>query len=94
VTFRYTEDGPVGLLTGKRAWVIVGSGGTALDGPVDFATGWLRHILGFLGIDDVRVIAADRQMALGRERIARAEAIIDDLAIDPPDATAPTAVLA
>jgi FMN-dependent NADH-azoreductase len=94
VTFRYTEDGPVGLLTGKRAWVIVGSGGTELDGPVDFATAWLRHVLGFLGIDDVRVIAADRQMVVGRERIAQAEAVIDELAVDPSKSVAPRAVLA
>lgn len=60
VTFRYTENGPEGLLTGKTAWLVVASGGTALDSGIDFATPYLRHILGFVGITDVRVIDATR----------------------------------
>jgi FMN-dependent NADH-azoreductase len=51
VTFRYTEQGPVGLLTGKRAYLAVASGGTPVGSAIDFATGYLRHVLGFLGID-------------------------------------------
>lgn len=60
VTFRYTADGPEGLLRGKRAWLLVASGGTPVGGAVDFATPWLRHVLGFLGIGQVEVIAAER----------------------------------
>jgi FMN-dependent NADH-azoreductase len=67
VTFRYTENGPVGLLTGKRAYLAVASGGTAVGGPVDFATGYLRHMLGFLGIEDVEVVAADRLIPRGED---------------------------
>ncbi|NNE79849.1 MAG: FMN-dependent NADH-azoreductase [Silicimonas sp.] len=59
VTFRYTDTGPVGLLEGKRAIVSVASGGTKVGSEMDFATGYLRHILGFLGITDVQFIAAD-----------------------------------
>jgi len=59
-TFRYTEAGPEGLLTGKTVWLAVASGGTALDSEIDFATPYLRHVLGFLGLDDVRVIDATR----------------------------------
>lgn len=60
VTFRYTEAGPEGLLTGKRAIVAVASGGTETGSPLDFATGYLRHILGFVGITDVSFVSADR----------------------------------
>src|SRR6056297_1611287 len=63
VTFRYTEDGPVGLLTGKRAILAMASGGTPADAEIDFASPYMRHILGFMGITDVTLVAADR-MAL------------------------------
>lgn len=76
-TFRYTEDGPVGLLRGKRAYVCASSGGTVVDGDKDFATPYLRHVLGFVGIDDVTVIAADRAMARGEEAMQSALAAID-----------------
>jgi FMN-dependent NADH-azoreductase len=69
LTFRYTENGPVGLLRGKRAFLVVASGGTSVDSESDFATGYLRHVLGFLGIDDVEVIAADRVMPRGEETV-------------------------
>ena len=62
VTFRYTENGPQGLLTGKRAIIVAASGGTGVDSDIDFATPYLRHALGFIGIHDVQVIAADQQM--------------------------------
>ncbi|MEM0945524.1 MAG: NAD(P)H-dependent oxidoreductase [Pseudomonadota bacterium] len=78
-TFRYTETGPVGLITGKRAILVTGSGGTAVDGPMDFTTPYLRHILGFLGITDVSVVAAERQMADG-DAVEKAEAAIAGLA--------------
>lgn len=70
-TFRYTETGPVGLLTGKRAVILVASGGTQVGSEIDFATPYLRHILGFLGITDVDVIAADQLMASGPDKVAR-----------------------
>ncbi|MEM1193138.1 MAG: NAD(P)H-dependent oxidoreductase [Pseudomonadota bacterium] len=61
-TFQYTPDGPQGLLTQKRAVIITASGGTQIGSDIDFATGYLRHILGFMGITDVSIIAADQQM--------------------------------
>lgn len=60
VTFRYSEAGPEGLLTGKRAIVIVASGGTEAGSEIDFATGYLRHVLSFIGIKDVEFVTADR----------------------------------
>lgn len=57
-TFSYTSDGPKGLLTGKQAIVAVASGGTAVGSDIDFATGYLRHVLGFVGITDVTILSA------------------------------------
>lgn len=65
LTFRYTEHGPQGLLTGKKAYVLVATGGTEVGGAIDFATPWLKFVLGFLGITDVEVIAADRGLLRG-----------------------------
>ena len=58
-TFRYGENGPEGLLNGKKAYIIAVSGGTAIGGDVDFMSGWLKFFLGFIGISDVEIIAAD-----------------------------------
>jgi FMN-dependent NADH-azoreductase len=57
-TFNYTPDGPVGLLQGKKAYVAVASGGTAVGSEMDFLTPWLKHYLGFIGIQDVQIIQA------------------------------------
>ncbi|MEM1174575.1 MAG: NAD(P)H-dependent oxidoreductase [Pseudomonadota bacterium] len=58
VTFKYTENGPVGLLNGKKAYLLVVSAGVAMDSPADFATPWLRQAMGFVGIDDMAAIGA------------------------------------
>ena len=60
VTFRYSEVSPEGLLKGKRAVLAVTSGGTPVGSEIDFATGYLSHVLGFIGITDVEIVAADR----------------------------------
>ncbi|MGD8643047.1 MAG: NAD(P)H-dependent oxidoreductase, partial [Chromatiales bacterium] len=77
LTFRYTEQGPVGLLEGKKAYVLVASGGTPVGSDIDFASGYLRHVLGFLGIHDVELIAADRLVAQAEVSIAAARERID-----------------
>ena len=69
VTFRYTEAGPEGLLKGKRAVIVVASGGTEAKGPQDFATPHLIHFLDFIGISDVEVFAADQIMMAGEEKV-------------------------
>ena len=71
-TFRYTERGPQGLLTGKKAYVLMASGGTEIGSEIDFASGYLRHVLGFIGIDDVTIIAADQQMMRGEDALSQA----------------------
>lgn len=80
VTFAYSENGPKGLLEGKRAILAVASGGTAVGSEIDFATTYARHVLGFIGIHDVEVIAADR-MALDPETtLAGAHKAVGELA--------------
>jgi FMN-dependent NADH-azoreductase len=79
-TFQYTEKGPVGLLKGKKAYVVLASGGTPSGSEIDFATPYVRHVLGFLGIQDVTVIAADQLMATGDSKISDAQKQIDALA--------------
>lgn len=77
VTFRYTENGPEGLLGDKRVIVAMASGGTQANSAVDFATPYLRHVLGFMGLTDIELVSADR-LALdpeatlehARERVA------------------------
>jgi len=78
-TFRYTEHGPKGLLEGKRAIVAVASGGTEVGSEIDFATGYIRHILGFLGIDDVVFVKADRLMIDAEASLRAAESEVATL---------------
>lgn len=79
-TFRYTEAGPEGLLSGKRAIVAYTSDGTKFGSEIDFASGYLRHILGFFGIAEIDFVAADA-MAFGvEEAIERGEVQVDALA--------------
>ena len=77
LTFRYTENGPVGMLENKKAYVLSPSGGVPVGSPVDFATPYLRHALSFIGIDDVEIIGAqgadrgnDQALDDARARIA------------------------
>ncbi|BAU73490.1 FMN-dependent NADH-azoreductase [Metapseudomonas furukawaii] len=59
VTFTYTETGPKGLLTGKRAFVLTARGGIYAGGPLDHQEPYLRQALGFIGIHDVTFIHAE-----------------------------------
>lgn len=79
LTFRYTPDGPEGLLKGKKAYFVIASGGVPVDSPVDFATPYLRHALKFVGITDVDVIAADQLNSRADESIDAARVRIADL---------------
>lgn len=77
VTFKYSENGPVGLLENKKAFVVVASGGTGVGTDIDFHTGYMRHVLGFIGIHDVEFVAADRLMV---DADAAMKAANDDIA--------------
>ena len=77
-TFTYSEDGPKGLMAGKKAIVCFVSGGTAFGSDIDFASGYIRHILGFIGITDVTFIAADKRFK-DDQALTRADQAVDAL---------------
>ncbi|WP_319824814.1 FMN-dependent NADH-azoreductase [Thalassovita sp.] len=58
-TFRYTENGPEGLVQNTRAIIAYSSNGTRLGSEIDFASGYLRHMLGFFGVTDIQFVASD-----------------------------------
>ena len=82
-TFRFKPDGRrEGLLSNKRAFLVITSGGTKLNSNEDFLTPWLKFILNFFGIEKVDVVSAD-QMALDYEKsIKDAETQIENISID------------
>ncbi|MGB5706238.1 MAG: NAD(P)H-dependent oxidoreductase [Arenicellales bacterium] len=59
-------NGPEGLLKGKRADIIITTGGVLLESPVEFVGGYLKQVFGFIGIDDINILEAD-QMNLDAE---------------------------
>lgn len=71
LTFEYSEAGPRGLLNGKRVILAIASGGTQVGSEIDFATNYARHVLGFVGLTEVEVVAAD-QMAIDPEAAMKA----------------------
>lgn len=74
VTFRYTPDGPQGLVKGKRALVIETRAGLYSEGPasvLDMQEPHLRNLLGFIGISDVEFVRAER-LAFGPDAAAAA----------------------
>jgi FMN-dependent NADH-azoreductase len=80
MTFRYTAQGPVGLVTGKKVFVGLARGGLYKDSPLDTQKPYLANILGFLGMTDVTFVhaeglnispeAAEKGWAEAREAIA------------------------
>ena len=74
VTFKYTESGPVGLLTGKKVYVVLASGGVYSQGPaapLNHAVPYLKSVLGFLGITDIETIYVEG-LAFGPEAAEKA----------------------
>ncbi len=71
VTFRYTAEGPLGLLTGKKAFVFATRGGQHAGTETDLQTAYVRLFLGFIGIRDVEFIYAEG-LALGEQQRERA----------------------
>ena len=59
VTFKYTETGPKGLLSGKRAFVLTARGGIYAGSAQDHQEPYLRQALAFVGIPDVSFIHAE-----------------------------------
>jgi FMN-dependent NADH-azoreductase len=59
ITFKYTEKGPVGQLTGKKAYVFAARGGMYVGTPMDTQTSYVRDFLRFLGISEVEFVYAE-----------------------------------
>lgn len=79
VTFKYTNEGPVGLFENKKVYVIVTSGGTPFMGDGDFASSYIKHFLRFIGITDVNFISADQLVTNSEVQIENAEKQIAEL---------------
>lgn len=58
ITFVYENDKPRGMLSGKRAFVVITSDGTHVGGEIDFTSGYVKQILSFIGITDVTFVEA------------------------------------
>lgn len=71
VTFRYTENGPEGLLKDKTVYVALARGGVYRDTPTDTQVPYLKTMLGFLGMTDVRFIYAEG-LGMGDEAVEKA----------------------
>src|SRR4029453_1059824 len=91
-TFRYTANGPEGLLKGKRAILVLSRGGVYTKGPMlrlEFQESYLRGVLGFLGIDDVRSIhiegvafGVDVAEGAVNRALLQAERVADEIVVE------------
>lgn len=74
-TFAYTANGPEGLLKGKKATVLIASGGVyeagTPTGTLNFVEPYLRAVLGFIGISDVKFVTASGAAQVLRGAIDR-----------------------
>lgn len=77
-TFKYTETGPVGLVTGKKVYVVATRGGKYQGTPYDTQTDYIKVFLGFIGITDVEFIYAEG-LNMGEE--FKANALADAAAL-------------
>ena len=76
VTFRYTENGPQGLINGKKVYVGFARGGIYRDTASDTQAPYLKSVLGFLGMTDIEFVFAEG-LALGPESSNKAFAEAD-----------------
>ncbi|MGG7177891.1 FMN-dependent NADH-azoreductase [Clostridium paraputrificum] len=67
ITFKYTAEGPVGLLNGKKAVHVVSRGGEYKDAPYEMGDKYMRTILGFFGIQDIETIAIENVDVIGAD---------------------------
>lgn len=85
-TFRYTEDGPMGLARNKKVYLVVASGGVYSEGPaaaLDHAVPYLISIFAFMGMTDVELVRIEG-VAMGaeaeRQALANAQSRVSELA--------------
>ena len=79
VSFKYTEQGPVGLLGIKRAFIITASGGTPIGSELDFASRYLEHICRFIGIGEISHIDASGSKGTPEQVIHQGKKQVDAL---------------
>ena len=84
-TFQYGPTGVVGLVTGKRVFIVTAAGGVYSEGPAqasDFLATYLRSVLGFIGMTDITFVRAEG-LAMGEaavaETLARNRSALNDL---------------
>ena len=83
VTFKYTEKGAVGLLTGKKAYVVATRGGNYFGTDADTQTAYVRQFLAFIGVTDVEFVYAEGlaiSEATREGALVRARGAVDALA--------------
>lgn len=74
LTFRYTENGPEGLATGKKVYIVLAAAGVYSDGPaapMNHAVPYLKTVLAFMGMSDVEVLYVEG-LAFGPEAVEKA----------------------
>ncbi|MFT4519347.1 MAG: FMN-dependent NADH-azoreductase [Halioglobus sp.] len=79
VSFKYTEQGPVGLLGVKRAFIVTATGGTHIGSEMDFSSRYLEHICGFIGISEIFHIDASGSKGTPEQVIAKGKQQVDAL---------------
>ena len=77
MTFQYTENGPQGMLKDRPVYLVMASGGIPFGSAVDFASGYLHHIFGFIGISDLRPVYAEQTNADASASKAAALAMLE-----------------
>jgi FMN-dependent NADH-azoreductase len=66
VTFQYTDTGPVGLLEGKKVYLVSALGGKHAAGGTDFMRPYMQLLMNFIGISDVHFVSAEG-LSMGEE---------------------------
>jgi FMN-dependent NADH-azoreductase len=79
VSFKYTDQGPVGLLNIKRAFIITATGGTPVGSSMDFASGYLAQICSFIGVEEVLHIDASGSKGSPEQIIESGKQQVDNL---------------
>jgi len=78
ITFTYAAEGPKGLLTGKKVYIALSSGGIYSEGPMqgyDHAVPYLKSFLSFIGLTDISVVRAEGTSMPGIQELALEKAI-------------------
>jgi FMN-dependent NADH-azoreductase len=79
VSFKYSSQGPVGLMNIKKAYIITASGGTPIGSNMDFVSGYLAHICSFIGVEEVLHIDASGSKGTPEQIIESGKQQVDTL---------------